>query len=57
MLFLITPYLYASITFSLSLPDEPDLKSPKAAEKTGLPKTGLIYAALEHELADTSKRI
>ena len=57
MLFLITPYLYASITFSLSLPDEPDLISTKATEKMGFPKTGLIYAALEQGLADTSKRI
>ena len=54
MLFLIAHYLYASITISLNLPD---LTSTKAAEKMGLPKTGLIYAALEQELADTSKRI
>ena len=57
MLFFIAHYLYASITISLNLPDEPDLTSTKAAEKMGLPKTGLIYAALEQELADTSKRI
>jgi len=57
MLFFIALSLYASSIISLNLPDDPDLKSTKATEKMGFPKTGLIYAALEQGLADTSKRI
>jgi len=42
---------------SLKLPDELARKSAKAAEKMGISRAELIRVALEHELADISKRL
>jgi len=42
---------------SLKLPDELARQSTKAAEKMGISRTELIRVALEHELADISKRL
>jgi metal-responsive CopG/Arc/MetJ family transcriptional regulator len=42
---------------SLKLPDELARKSTQAAEKLGISRTELIRVALEHELADISKRL
>jgi len=42
---------------SLKLPDELFRKSTKAAEKMGISRAELIRVALEHELADISKRL
>jgi len=42
---------------SLKLPDELARKSTKAAEKMGISRAELIRVALEHELADISKRL
>jgi len=42
---------------SLKLPYEPARQSTKAAEKLGIPRTELIRVALEHELADISRRL
>ena len=42
---------------SLKLPDELARKSTRAAEKLGISRTELIRVALEHELADISKRL
>ena len=42
---------------SLKLPDELARKSTKIAEKMGISRTELIRVALEHELADISKRL
>jgi predicted transcriptional regulator len=42
---------------SLKLPDELARKSTQAAEKMGISRTELIRVALEHELADISRRL
>ncbi|MGB5299405.1 MAG: ribbon-helix-helix protein, CopG family [Thiogranum sp.] len=42
---------------SLKLPDELARKSTKVAEKMGISRAELIRVALEHELADISKRL
>ena len=42
---------------SLKLSDELARKSTRAAEKMGISRTELIRVALEHELADISKRL
>ena len=42
---------------SLKLPDDLARKSTKAAQKMGISRTELIRVALEHELADISKRL
>jgi len=42
---------------SLKLPDELARQSTMAAEKMGISRTELIRVALEHELADISKRL
>ena len=42
---------------SLKLPDELARKSTEAAEKMGISRAELIRVALEHELADISKRL
>ena len=42
---------------SLKLSDELARKSTQAAEKMGISRTELIRVALEHELADISKRL
>ena len=42
---------------SLKLSDELVRKSTRAAEKMGISRTELIRIALEHELADISKRL
>ena len=42
---------------SLKLPDELAQQSAKAAEKIGISRAELIRVALEHELADISKRL
>ncbi len=42
---------------SLKLPDELARQSAKAAERMGISRTELIRVALEHELANISKRL
>jgi hypothetical protein len=42
---------------SLKLPDELARQSTKAAERMGISRTELIRVALEHELANISKRL
>lgn len=42
---------------SLKLPDELARQSTKAAEELGISRTELIRVALEHELADISRRL